>query len=224
MRSLGGALANCVERSTWGQGGALRNFHAGEATVIGGVNISAHAGLTVGNLHPASWSLPRKPGGMSSRGYARISIGASGSVSRGLDVAGSASIAINASGTAAAVGSVAGSASISISASGAAYGQATVAGSASVAITASANIGAKASVSGSASITITASSTMGCTARVAGSAYLSAAAEGATLSEAGIAAAVVDALEATTIPVDLQKVRGQALEGAGTEVDPWGPA
>ena len=44
-----------------------------------------------------------------------------------------------------------------------------------------------------------------------------------TLTSAAIAAAVLDLLNATTIPVDLQKVRGQALTGTGSEVDPWGP-
>lgn len=41
---------------------------------------------------------------------------------------------------------------------------------------------------------------------------------------AAVAAATVAALQATTIPVDVSKVRGQALEGAGTSGDPWGPA
>jgi hypothetical protein len=39
-----------------------------------------------------------------------------------------------------------------------------------------------------------------------------------------IASAVLAQLMATTIPVDMQKVRGQALEGSGAEGDPWGPA
>jgi len=42
-------------------------------------------------------------------------------------------------------------------------------------------------------------------------------------SVAAIAAAVVAALNATTIPVDLRRVTGQAINGAGTEANPWGP-
>lgn len=41
---------------------------------------------------------------------------------------------------------------------------------------------------------------------------------------AALAAAVVAALEATTIPVDVAKVNGATIDGAGTEGDPWGPA
>jgi hypothetical protein len=38
-----------------------------------------------------------------------------------------------------------------------------------------------------------------------------------------IAAAVQARLEQTTIPVDLAKVKGQVINGAGTAADPWGP-
>jgi len=39
-----------------------------------------------------------------------------------------------------------------------------------------------------------------------------------------IAAAVLSALQATTIPVDMRKVKGQTITGAGSAGDPWGPA
>lgn len=42
-------------------------------------------------------------------------------------------------------------------------------------------------------------------------------------SPAAIAAAVVAALQLVTIPVDMQKVKGQPINGTGSEVDPWGP-
>lgn len=38
-----------------------------------------------------------------------------------------------------------------------------------------------------------------------------------------VAAAVVAALQATTIPVDITKVRGTTLTGSGTTLSPWGP-
>ena len=38
-----------------------------------------------------------------------------------------------------------------------------------------------------------------------------------------IAAAVLAALNATTIPVNIEAVNGQAINGTGTESDPWGP-
>ena len=39
-----------------------------------------------------------------------------------------------------------------------------------------------------------------------------------------IAATVLAALQATTIPVDLQTVKGQSLKGDGSEANPWNPA
>ena len=42
-------------------------------------------------------------------------------------------------------------------------------------------------------------------------------------SAADIAAAVLAALNATTIPVDMIKVKGQTINGSGSEADPWGP-
>lgn len=44
------------------------------------------------------------------------------------------------------------------------------------------------------------------------------------LTPAGIAAATVQALQATTIPVDVAKVNGLLVDGSGTTGDPWGPA
>lgn len=38
-----------------------------------------------------------------------------------------------------------------------------------------------------------------------------------------IATAVIAALNATTIPVDMVKVKGQTINGSGSEADPWGP-
>jgi hypothetical protein len=40
---------------------------------------------------------------------------------------------------------------------------------------------------------------------------------------AEIAAAVVAALQATTIPVNMVQVKGQTVNGSGSESDPWGP-
>jgi len=40
---------------------------------------------------------------------------------------------------------------------------------------------------------------------------------------AEIAAEVLNSLNATTIPVDTVKIKGQTITGSGTEADPWGP-
>lgn len=47
-------------------------------------------------------------------------------------------------------------------------------------------------------------------------------ADAAPDSEA-IAAAVLAALSATAIPVNMVQVKGQSLSGSGTEENPWGP-
>jgi len=44
---------------------------------------------------------------------------------------------------------------------------------------------------------------------------------GPTVAE--IVAAVLAALQATAIPVNMTQVRGQPINGAGSEADPWGP-
>ena len=47
---------------------------------------------------------------------------------------------------------------------------------------------------------------------------------GSTGPTAGeIASAVLAQLQATAIPVNMVQVKGQALSGAGSEADPWGP-
>lgn len=46
---------------------------------------------------------------------------------------------------------------------------------------------------------------------------------GTAPSTAEIAAEVLAALQASTIPVDLRKIKGQTINGAGSEADPWGP-
>ena len=47
---------------------------------------------------------------------------------------------------------------------------------------------------------------------------------GSTGPTAGdIAVAVLAALQAATIPVDLRKIKGQTVGGAGSAIDPWGP-
>lgn len=42
-------------------------------------------------------------------------------------------------------------------------------------------------------------------------------------SASAIAAEVLAQLQATAIPVNMIQVRGQAIQGTGSEADPWGP-
>lgn len=60
--------------------------------------------------------------------------------------------------------------------------------------------------------------------RKTSAAFATTAVGGSGPSAESIAAAVLAALNATTIPVDVQKIRSQALKGSGTDADPWNPA
>lgn len=60
--------------------------------------------------------------------------------------------------------------------------------------------------------------------RMTSAAFSTTAVGGSGPSAESIAAAVLAALKATTIPVNLEEVNGQPIKGEGTELDPWGPA
>lgn len=60
--------------------------------------------------------------------------------------------------------------------------------------------------------------------RTTSAAFSTTAVGGSGPSADSIAAAVLAALSTTTFPANVEKVRGQALKGSGTEADPWGPA
>jgi hypothetical protein len=244
MRLLGAPLAHSAERNTWAQAGALRNIHAGEATVISGADISAKAGYPTGCLPPASWSLPRKPGGMSSRFEAGITITATGLAVGGVNISGGANMAFGAAGEGELIAFGQGTAAMTFGASGTMAGTVQVSGGASFGITTNAPIlGALANGSGTAAMTFGATAdalpaddtppartasaafafSAGATLRAIG--HMSGSTDVATeLTAAAIAAEVLAAAAAAPIAANVEKVRGQALEGTGTELDPWGPA
>lgn len=62
MRYLGSAYG--IETSNSNRSGSIRNFYAGEATVISGSSIADDQGFPSGNLHPTTWVLPQKSGGI----------------------------------------------------------------------------------------------------------------------------------------------------------------
>ena len=71
MRNLFGpgttTTLTSVHRGSFTGKGALNNFYAGEATVISGASIANKNGFPTGALHPISWVLPIKAGGMAAR-------------------------------------------------------------------------------------------------------------------------------------------------------------
>lgn len=264
------------------------------------------AAIPSGNLHPSAWVMPQKPGAMSSRYDAEISLSATGAGVMGYPIAGSASFsvvlaaanilpvddasplrtgtasititALDAAGQLISSGS--GSASMAIS-TNAPFLTASINGTGGTSFSISTNapvLGAEASGNGVASfsfavsgsilpvddssplrtgialitvggslapyaighmvgttdvaIELTTDSIASAVWSAIASSFNDAGTMGNKLNTASsggvdmnaLAAAVVAALEATAIPVDVQKVKGAAIDGSGTELDPWGPA
>ena len=125
-RFYGGVTAASVERAKWAQAGNLRNIHAGEATVIGGASISDRNGYPVGYLHPRTWCMPIKPGGMSMRALANLDTTIDGEAGWDTALALAASGAISASAVGAFLASLSASASASIGAGATALAYMTV--------------------------------------------------------------------------------------------------
>lgn len=59
--------------------------------------------------------------------------------------------------------------------------------------------------------------------RETSAAYITTAVGGSGPSASDIAAALIAALNATTIPVDIRKVNNIQVKGSGTPADPWNP-
>lgn len=59
--------------------------------------------------------------------------------------------------------------------------------------------------------------------RTRATAYITTAQGGSGPSAADLADALIARLQATTIPVNLTQIKGQTIQGGGTEANPWGP-
>lgn len=64
MRQRGANSAGTITRASWGTPGSLRNTLYGDGEVVASY---PYSGLPSGYRHPASWSMPQKTGGLSSR-------------------------------------------------------------------------------------------------------------------------------------------------------------
>jgi hypothetical protein len=155
MRQMFAPLANVVHRAEWAQAGARCNFYAGEATVVSGASIANKSGYPEGLLHPSSWSMPIKAGGMSSRFNAEISLAGSGTAFGGVAAAGTATIEITTTGTAELLALLSGTATITLDSSGLLTASLNATGTATVTLTAAGDIGALAELTGTAPLTIT---------------------------------------------------------------------
>lgn len=192
-------------------------------------------------------------GAMSSYKRAKIEINATGEGAEGLGGAGTATITLDASAFGGLIAGGVGTATITVGATGDMLAIVVAVGTATVTISGVADLGALGWSVGNATITVDGSlapyavgSMSGTTADqglsvagIANAVWAKMLEGGSTAEEAllaagagadpsviagTIAAAVVAALNATTIPVNTKKINDVTVVGSGTEVDPWGPA
>ncbi len=93
-----------------------------------------------GNLHPSAWVMPQKPGAISSRFEANISIGSTGAGSMGVNGSGAAEIIFGLSGTGGLISSASGTAGFTFGTSGQLFASKAVAGTAAIALGSSGEI------------------------------------------------------------------------------------
>lgn len=124
-----------TERASWHQSGQTQNFSVHEGEPTGGNK----TGYPSGRLHPYSWSMPFKPGGMASIQDAQGVATVSGSMAGGKNAEGSAAgvatatailqLVVSGSGTAAGVATVSGTINAALGGAGTSNGVATASGS-----------------------------------------------------------------------------------------------
>ena len=251
-RFSGGAGALALERASAASPALALGFNTGEGTVVSGVSIANLNGIPSGT--PRGWVMPVKGGAIKSYRRADVSISGAAVAELGYPASGSAVITVDASAVGGLIVGATGSATIAIDGQAAIVGTINGTGQATIALNAAAVLGAIASMTAQATLTIdghaeimglgymtgtTVESAELTPASIAAAVWNAMLASHQTAGSAGkalstastggvdlnaLAAAVVAALEATTIPVDVAKVNGSAIDGAGTEGDPWGPA
>lgn len=251
-RFSGGAGALAIERARAASPALALGFNIGEGTVVGGVSVSNIHGIPSGTAR--GWVLPVKGGAIKSYRRTDIAMDGAATGELGYPATGTASITIDGSAIGGLIVGATGTATISVNGTAAIVATLNSTGSATVTIDGNADLGAIASLTGTATMTVDGSAEImgigymtGSTIETealtpaaiaaavwnallanhqatgsAGKALSTASTGGVDLS--ALAAAVVAALEATTIPVDVAKVNGATIGGTGTETDPWGPA
>ena len=178
------------------------------------------SGQPDGTLHPISFLMPSQGGRVSSRS-ARVTISTSGVGVLGLPTAGSTSIQFTvASANLELVVSAIGSADINFTASGSLAGALAAVGSSDITFgVPAATLGAVIDALGAAQFAFTGSATPRAVGVLAGNIT-----PFTELSPQNLADAVLLAAQNQPIHANIQQVNSIAVDGAGTEADPFGPA
>ena len=251
-RFSGGAGALAIERARAASPALALGFNIGQATVVAGESIANIHGIPSGT--PRGWVLPVKGGAIKSYRRTDIAVDGAASGELGYPATGTAAIIIDGSAIGGLIVGATGTATISIDGTAAIVATLNSTGTATIAIDGSADLGAIASLTGTATLTIDGSAEImglgymtgstietgtltpeGIAAEVwkalaaqhnvpgtMGNKLNTASAGGVDLN--ALAAAVVAALQATAIPVDVKAVNGATLTGSGIAGDEWGPA
>ncbi|MCA3116434.1 MAG: hypothetical protein ING91_19565 [Rhodocyclaceae bacterium] len=152
---MGAPLAGVVHRAGWSQSGAIRNFYAGEGTVVAGASIANRSGFPSGVRHPASWSMAPKGGGMSSRYESTISLSSSGLMVGGITTTGTAALSLSATALGSLLAQMIGTTTITVGGTGFASASLNASGSATIAMGGTALLGALAGGAATGSLTVT---------------------------------------------------------------------
>lgn len=209
FRLMGGLGA---ERTMWDQT-ERRNKFVGEA------GWSQQGGTPNGHLHPSSWSLPVKAGGISTYNGAVIALTTAGSLAAGVPISGSLSFGMDfAPASGQLITSGGGSASMVMSVSGNVLAVLNGVGSAGVSIGTNAPmLGALRWASGSGAFSITASMQSYAVGTMSGTTA------GGELTPESIAAAILLAAQLAPIAADVRRVNTVTVQGNGQPGSEWGP-
>lgn len=185
-----------------------RNLFAGEGIT------DNKAAVPSGARPPVAWVMARKPGAISSRYNANITLGATGAGSMGVNTSGTASITFDLTGVGGLISSASGVASISLSASGNIFAAKYTSGIAAITLSATGTLKATGKIQGTAPISLAANWTPYAVGWISGST-----ASGGVLTEASIIAA----MNANPPKVNIAKVNDVPVTGTGAPGNEWGP-
>ncbi len=251
-RFSGGAGALALERASAASPALALGFNIGEATVVAGESVSNIHGIPSGTVR--GWVMPVKGGALKSYRRTDVAVDGSAAGELGYPATGTATISIDANATGGLIVGATGTATISIDGTAAIVATLNSTGTATIGIDGHAALGAIASLTGTATISIDGSAEImglgymtgttiesgaltpeGIAAEVwkalaaqhntpgtMGNKLNTASAGGVDLN--ALAAAIVAALEATAIPVNVKQVNDTPLSGSGVLGDEWGPA
>lgn len=252
-RYSGANSALAVDRNKFATAALAMGFNLGAATVVSSASIANASGIPAGVRHPQAWVLPVKGGGIKSYKRTDILIDGTAVGELGFPRSGAATITIDASAAGGLIVGATGTATISIDGSAVIVGSITGSGKTTITLDAAAVIGAIASVTGVATLTIDGHSSIMGLGYMTGSTIETAeltpagiaaavwnellaahtgdgtAGKALGLASSGgvdydaLAAAILAAAQVAPIHADLRKVNAIAVDGAGTELDPWGP-